>query len=295
MARKIPHERVAEYIKTILLELDHLGGHARLKELFPRAEAKLNLNDYEREPYAKSGFIRWQAIVHFNSIPLVKAGYIQKSGGRWHLTELGKAALAKPATELRESAISGYRRWKTEQPATEELEPEESQRVLRQTSYEQAVEQARVEIEEFINNLGPYDFQKLVSELLLAMGYYVPFVAPPGRDGGIDIVAYKDPLGTSAPRLMVQVKHRDSKFTAKEVRELEGLLRRTGDIGLIVSSGGFSGEVEREIRASTKHIETMDLDRLIELWQQHYDKVREPGKALLPLVQLFFLAPTEAE
>jgi len=293
MAKNIPPERSAEYIKTILLELDHLGGHARLKELFPRAEAKLNLNDYEREPYAKSGFIRWQAIVHFNSIPLVKAGYIQKSGGKWHITDLGKAALSKSATELRNSAISSYRRWKTTQPAPEELEREEPQRVLRQTSYEQAVEQARTEIEEFINNLGPYDFQKLVSELLLAMGYYVVFVAPPGRDGGIDIVAYKDPLGTSAPRLMVQVKHRDSKFTAKEVRELEGLLRRTGDIGLIVSSAGFTAEVEREIRASTKHIETMDLDRLIELWQQHYDKLREAGKALLPLVQLFFLAPTE--
>ena len=108
MARKIPVERVAEYHKTILLELDHLGGHARLKELFPRAEAKLNLTDYKREPYAKSGFIRWQAIVHFNSISLVKAGYIQKSGGKWHLTELGKAALAKPAMELRASAASSY-------------------------------------------------------------------------------------------------------------------------------------------------------------------------------------------
>jgi restriction system protein len=264
-----------------------------LKELFPPAEAKLNLSDYEREPYAKSGFIRWQAIVHFNSIPLVKAGFIQKSGGKWHLTDLGKAALAKPAMDLRDSAISSYRRWRTAQPVTEELEHEESQRVLRQTSYEQAVEQARLEIEEFINSLGPYDFQKLVSELLLAMGYYVPFIAPPGRDGGIDIFAYKDPLGTSAPRLMVQVKHRDSKFTAKEVRELEGLLRRAGDIGLIVSSAGFTAEVEREIRASTKHIETMDLDRLIELWQQHYDKLGEAGKPLLPLVQLFFLAPAE--
>ena len=85
---------------------------------------------------------------------------------------------------------------------------------------------------------------------------------------------------------MVQVKHRDNKFTAKEVRELEGLLRREGDIGLIVSSSGFTTEVEREIRASTKHIETMDLDRLIELWQQHYGKLREAAKALLPLVQL---------
>ena len=109
MAKNIPPERSAEYIKTILLELDHLGGHARLKELFPRAEAKLNLNDYEREPYAKSGFIRWQAIVHFNSIPLVKAGYIQKSGGKWHLTELGKAALSKPGQSTNSSSCTAER------------------------------------------------------------------------------------------------------------------------------------------------------------------------------------------
>ncbi len=125
------------------------------------------------------------------------------------------------------------------------------------------------------------------------MGYHVPFVAPPGRDGSIDIIAYKDPLGTSAPRIKVQVKHREQKLAVREVRELEGLLRKEGDIGLIVSSSGLTAEVEREIRASTKHIETMDLNRLIQLWQQHYDTIREPGKALLPLVRLYFLAPTE--
>jgi len=153
--------------------------------------------------------------------------------------------------------------------------------------------EARAEIEERINNLGTYDFEKLVAELLVGMGYYVPFVAPPGRDGGIDIVAYKDPLGTTIPRIRVQVKHRDQKFTVKEVRELEGLLRKEGDIGFVVSSSGFTSEVQREIRSSSKHIETMDLDRLIQLWQQHYENIREPGKALLPLAKVYFLAPTE--
>lgn len=125
------------------------------------------------------------------------------------------------------------------------------------------------------------------------MGYHVPLVAPPGRDGGIDIVAYKDPLGVTAPRIKVQVKHRDQKLTVREVRELEALLRKEGDIGLVVSSGGFTSEVEREIRASTKHIESMDLDRLTTLWQQHYSNVRETGKLLLPLSTVYFLTPTE--
>jgi restriction system protein len=297
MARKIPLERVGEIMRVVLTELKNAGGQARLKDLFERAEAKLNLSEYEREPYAKSGYVRWRAVVHFYSIDCVKAGYLQKSGGKWSLTQPGEEALKKPAGEFIRSAVEKYRAWKSTQPGmeteTDDVESEDSEKIVRQTAYEQAVEQARAEIEGHINNLGPYDFQRLVAELLTAMGYHVPFIAPPGRDGGIDIVAYKDPLGTSTPRIRVQVKHREQKLTVKEVRELEGLLRKEGDIGLIVSSGGFTSEVEREIRASSKHIETMDLDRLILLWQQYYDNVRESGKALLPLVKLYFLAPSE--
>jgi restriction system protein len=69
--------------------------------------------------------------------------------------------------------------------------------------------------------------------------------------------------------------------------------RKVGDVGLIVSSGGFTAEVERETRASSKHIEMTDLGRLIKLWQQYYDQIREAGKLLLPMVKLFFLAPPE--
>jgi restriction system protein len=296
MARKIPIERVGEILHTLLTELKSVGGEAKLKELLVAAEPKLGLSDYERDVYPKSGYVRWQSIAHFYSIDCVKAGYITKTGGRWKLTPAGEDALHQNPKDFILGAIRKYQEWKRGRAVAEPLEAVEDDReeaIVRQTAYEQAVEQARTEIEDHINDLGPYEFQKLVSELLLAMGYYVPFIAPPGRDGGIDIVAYKDPLGTSAPRIMVQVKHRDAKFTAKEVRELEGLLRREGDIGLIVSSSGFTAEVERETRASTKHIETMDLDRLVELWQQHYEKLREPAKALLPLVQLFFLSPTE--
>jgi hypothetical protein len=37
----------------------------------------------------------------------------------------------------------------------------------------------------------------------------------------------------------------------------------------------------------------MDLERVITLWQEHYDKLSQSGKALLPLVKVFFLAPAE--
>jgi restriction system protein len=284
-------------MKVVLTELENSGGEARLNEIFPAAEAKLSLSEYEKEPHAKSGYIRWKAIVHFYSIDCVKAGYIQKSGGKWYLTEAGRDALKMPPGEFIRSAAEKYRAWKNSRtPHTNfdsDVTEEDADKAIRQTAYDQAVDQASSEIEHHINDLGPYDFQKLVAELLIGMGYHVPFIAPPGRDGGIDLMAYKDPLGINPPRIKVQVKHRVQKQTVKEVRELEGLLRKDGDIGLIVSSGGFTSEVEREIRASSKHIETMDMDRLIGLWQQYYDNIHESGRLLLPLVKLFFLAPTE--
>jgi len=46
-------------------------------------------------------------------------------------------------------------------------------------------------------------------------------------------------------------------------------------------------------RAATvnSHIETMGLARVISLWQEHYEKVSQEGKALLPLGKVYFLAP----
>ena len=112
MARKIPIERVGEIMKVVLTELKNVGGQARLKDLLPKAESKLELSNYEKEPYAKSGYIRWQAIVHFYSIDCVKAGYIQKSGGKWYLTSDGEEALKMPAGEFINSAVDKYRAWK---------------------------------------------------------------------------------------------------------------------------------------------------------------------------------------
>jgi restriction system protein len=298
MAAKIPIERVGEIMKIVLTELKNAGGEAKLKDLFERSEPRLKLSEYEKAVHEKSGYIRWRSVVHFYSIDCVKAGYLQKASGRWSLTPEGEKALKLPAAEFIKSAVQQYRAWKANKANPEEQAPEvpeepEDEKLVRQTAYELAEAQARSEIEDHINNLGWYDFQKLVAELLTAMGYHVPFVAPPGRDGGVDVIAYKDPLGTVAPRIRVQVKHREEKVKVGEVRELEALLRKEGDVGLIVSSGGFTAEVEREIRASSKHIETMDLDRLIKLWQQYYDQIREAGKLLLPMVKLFFLAPPE--
>ena len=94
MPRKIPHERVGEILKTVLAEIQNAGGEARLGDIFPIIEPKLNLNEYELSQY-ESGHPRWRSLVHFGSIKCVKSGFIIKSGGKWKITSLGEDAIKK--------------------------------------------------------------------------------------------------------------------------------------------------------------------------------------------------------
>lgn len=296
---KITRERLGEFLHATLRTLKEMGGEGKAGDVLDRTEPKLRLTDYEREK-VKSGYVRWRTAVQWYSIDCVKAGYLEKSGGMWRLTKQGEEALALAPMDLFRSANEKYKEWRAGRPPPEPVEEQEGaaideERVERQAIYVDAVAKSRAEIERRINDLDPYDFQRLVASLLVGMGYHVPFIAPPGPDGGIDIVAYKDPLGTSTPRIRVQVKHREQKVTVKEVRELEGVLRKDGDMGLIVSSGGFTSEADREIQVSSKHIEKMDLDRVIRLWQEHYARIPESGKKHLPLVPVYFLAPDSEE
>ena len=65
------------------------------------------------------------------------------------------------------------------------------------------------------------------------------------------------------------------------------------DVGIFVSTGGFTNDAEREVRNNkeTRRVTLIDLKKLVELWKEHYDKVSDPDKQLLPLRPIYYLAP----
>ena len=94
---------------------------------------------------------------------------------------------------------------------------------------EEADESAWGEIAQHLRQMSPYDFQDLVAALLGGMGYHVSWVSPPGKDRGVDILAYTDPLGAEGPRIKVQVKRRnDTKTTVDDLRSFMAVLERSG-------------------------------------------------------------------
>lgn len=222
----------------------------------------------------------------------VKAGYLVKKKGVWYLTPEGEEALRLGPDKLLHEASTAYHRWRAEHPVTREEEVVE-EAPTEAVSYEDIEQKAIEGLQQYINSKNAYEFQDLVAALLRGMGYYTPFVAPKGKDGGVDIVAYRDPLGTESPRIQVQIKHRESSATVQEVRQLMGLLQKEGNVGIFVSTAGFTPEARNAARSSHVHVELIDLNRFISLWQEFYEKLKEEDRSLLPLRPIYFLAQTE--
>ena len=123
------------------------------------------------------------------------------------------------------------------------------------------------------------------------MGYHVSWVAPPGRDGGIDVLAWTDPLGAKPPRIKVQVKRQKDSVRVDGLRAFMAVLS-DDDVGLFVSTGGFTKDAWEEARTQEKRkITLIDLERLFDLWVENYERLSDEARRRLPLRPIHFLAP----
>ena len=286
-------------VKVIFASLNILkekGGELSGREVIDEVQKRVNLDEWAKERYEKTGYIRWNSILHFYSIDCIKAGFLVKKKGIWFLTPEGEEALKLGEIGLLNEATKKYKEWKLKKDlATEQNLIEEQSNGVAEREQELAIDEieqlALDGIRKAINTKNPYEFQDLAAALLRAMGYFTPFVAPRGKDGGVDIVAYRDPLGTQAPRIKIQIKHRESTTPVQDVRQLMGLLQKDGDVGIFFSSGGFTPDAKATARSSHVHVELIDLERFINLWQEFYEKLTDEDKAMLPLLPIYFIAP----
>jgi restriction system protein len=127
--------------------------------------------------------------------------------------------------------------------------------------------------------------------MLAKLSYHVSWVSPPGKDGGLDVLAWPDALGTRPPRIKVQVKRQQVAVSVDGLRSFMALLG-DGDVGLFVCTGGFTKDAETEARTQEKRRVTLiGLDKLFDLWVEHYDKLTDQARRRLPLRPIQFLSP----
>jgi restriction system protein len=293
----VTRARVGKMMRGLFeILLEHPDGSAA-RDAMTELRKRVPPTEYEQGAYP-SGGERYEKIVRFSTVDLVKAGWMIKDKGIWSATAAGeKAFQALPdPTAFYKRACELYQKWRDAQPdgkdadladTADEQEPPASP----SQTFEEAEEAAWAEIWTYLQQTDPYELQQLVAALLEAMGYHVSWIAPPGKDGGIDIIAWTDPLGTKPPRIKIQVKRRKDNIPVEELRSFLAMLSGD-DVGLYVTTSGFTRDAEAEARTQhTRKITLIDRKRLVDLWIEYMDRIDEDARRRLPLRPIYFLAP----
>lgn len=171
-----------------------------------------------------------------------------------------------------------------EEPLLDEEQAESEFEIIK----EQAESQSHEFIKDKIQSLTPDEMEELAAEVLRAMGFKAK-VSPKGPDRGVDVIASPDGLGLTSPRIKVEVKHRSGAIGSQPIRSFIGALR-DGDSGLFLSTGGFTREARYEAERANIPVTLIDIDDLADLVVTHYDNFDLDGRALIPLVRLYWPA-----
>lgn len=140
--------------------------------------------------------------------------------------------------------------------------------------------------------LKGHPFADFVAHLLEIIGYRTR-VAPPGPDGGIDIVAHKDELGFEPPIIKVQVKATEGNTGAPIVQALYGNVQ-DGEFGLLVTLGDFTSQA-RTFAHSKANLRLIAGTELVDLVLDHYERLDSRYKGVLPLKRVYVPEAVDTE
>ena len=231
------------------------GIHA--SEALVALEKRVGITEYEAGDY-NSGGRRFERLVRFGTVPAVKAGWMTKHKGIWSVTEEGREAVAKFQDEEQffREAERLYWKWRKAQPASaDDDSTEEAAEGSAAITLEQAEEMAWKEIEEYLGEMPPYDFQEMVGELLKAMGYHVAWIAPPGQGWRRGRHRLQRPARhqAAAHQGAGQAQRQFGQDRRCWSAQLHGGLGE-GDVGLYVALSGFTKDADLEARQSHRRI-----------------------------------------
>jgi len=300
MAR-ITNRRLGELVQQLFRILQKHPNGLKARDALNTLANSVTLTEYESGAY-ESGR-RFEKIVRFATVDTGRAGWMVKDAGIWTITGEGVKALKQfpDPLDFYQEAVRLYRQWhklhKGAKPSgaptgfNGEMEIEDENEKSVSVFYEEAKEQAQSSIDEYLHAINGYDFQKLVADLLQAMGYHVTWIAPPGKDGGVDIIVYTDPLGTQGPRIKVQVKQQQKAVSEPELKSFMANIGQH-DSGIYVCTGGFTKDAYIFARSQeSKRVMLIDTDKLVHLWIEFIPKLSDQAWQRLPLTPIYFLTP----
>lgn len=261
-------------------------GEARpLSGLAQQLADDLGLSPEDRAQMLTSGQLTYQNRVGWARTYLKKAGLIEApSRGTARITDRGRKVLAEnlPAIDVKYLyRFPEFVEFHTPAAQKNSVAPETVPDVATLESPEDTLERVSlqlrqnlaVELLDRIKAAPPDQFERLVVDLLLAMGYGgsrqdAGEVLGKSGDGGLDGVIKEDRLGLDA--IYVQAKRWDVVVGRPVVQafagSLEGVRARKG---VLITTSSFSAEARSYVRQIEKKIVLLDGNELADLMIEH--------------------------
>ncbi|MFM0053271.1 restriction endonuclease [Caballeronia grimmiae] len=268
------------------------GQEHRFRDVVETLANEYQLTDDERNTLLPSGTAPlFDNRVGWARTYLKQAGVVEsKKRGYFNITERGKALLVQNPARIDNGTLDQYpefvafRQKKTSEapvaatpvsklgvamPQIEEATPEES--------FAQAYQRLRtnleVELLDQVKSSTPSFFERLVIDLLVAMGYGgsrqdAGSVIGRSGDGGIDGTIKEDKLGLDV--IYVQAKRWEDTVGRPEIQKFAGALQgQRANKGVFITTSTFTREAKEYAGVISSKIILVDGDQLVKLMVDH--------------------------
>lgn len=273
-----------EELMLPLLSLLADGKQHQFANLVPTLETRFDLSESERTELLPSGRVsKFRSRLHWAATYMAASGLVDRPQRGWlQVTPRGIAVLNEKPTKIDNSFLNRYPEFRAFRersrkkpkdsaagsdttalwPTDSQLSPEEAL----ETSYLAIRQQLAEELLTKLQEGSPQFFEKVVVDLLVAMGYggSKPSVAKAvGRSGdeGIDGVINEDKLGLDV--VYIQAKRWSSSVGSPVVHQFTGSLEgKKANKGVLITTSTFTKEARDFVNLIGKRVVLIDGETL---------------------------------
>lgn len=238
----------------------------RRKDAFHALAEQFKLSDDDKSQVLARGQLLYENRIDWAYAHLHKAGLIDRlQRGVWVATPAGVAWLKSKKLALPQSALTGAASPSTNKGAGNPTPLTPKERLL--AAFAEAAEAVRLELHERLLATDPTTFERVVLDLLEAMGYTRNFgrsnhTGGPG-DGGIDGFIEMDRLGLD--RIYMQAKRYKDSVNHERIHQFAGAMQsQSAQRGVFVTTGIFT-DGARKAATSLRNIRLIDGKELTQL------------------------------
>ncbi len=251
----------------LLDALRALGGSGAPGEVVQRIAQDLKISDEVQNELLSSGQSRFQNQVHWARFYLVREGLLDSSKrGVWSLSERGLKTHLSPEESrsifLKWVKVDGLKRSAKE-------EPEEPADRVAEEVQSSGLGDYRTQLIDLMLKLPASGFERLAQRLLRESGFIQVVVTGKSGDGGIDGHGTLQINPLVSFKVLFQCKRYANAVSSPDVRNFRGAMAGRADKGIIITTGTFTVEAQREAsRDGVPPIELIDGEKLCDMLEK---------------------------